>query len=63
MSGEIRRDREAHAAIDRRAVTARATSLRACCAGVVLGVIELYVERFVETRRKTFQWRIAAADV
>ena len=44
-------------------MTARATSLRAGSASVVLRVIELDVERLVETRRKIFQRRVVAADV
>ena len=63
VSGDVRGDRQADAAIDRRAVTTRAASLRARRAGVVLRVIEFHVEWLVEARRKTFQRRIVAADV
>ena len=44
-------------------MTARATSLRAGSASVVLRVIELDVERLVEARGKTLQRWIVAADV
>jgi len=63
MRREVHRDRKAHAAIDRRTMTAGTTALRARRAGVVLRVIELDVEWFVETRRKIFQRRIVTADV
>ena len=63
MSSDIRGDRQAHAAIDRGTMTTRTTALRARRAGVVLCMIELDVEWFVEARRKIFQRRIVAADV
>jgi hypothetical protein len=44
-------------------VTTGATTLRPRCACVVLRVIELHVEWFVEARRKIFQRWIVAADV
>ena len=51
---EIRGNRQSRAAIDGRAVTAGATSLRARGAGVVLRVIKLDVEALVEARGKLF---------
>jgi hypothetical protein len=63
MRREIRGDRQAGAAIDRRSMTAGTTSLRARRTGVVLRVIELDVEWLVEARRKIFQWRVVTADV
>ena len=50
-----------------RTVTTRATSLRASRAGVVLRVIELDVEWFIEARREVFQrwivcFRVCVAD-
>src|ERR1051325_7261459 len=63
MRREVRGDRKAHAAINRRTMTTRTTALRTRRAGVVLRVIELDVERLVEARRKIFQRRIVAADV
>src|SRR6185369_12317271 len=55
MSGDVRGDRQANTAIDRRSVTTRTTALRARRAGVVLRVIELHVEGLIEARRKIFQ--------
>ena len=63
MGREIRRDRQAHATIDRRTMTTRTTFLRSPQAGVVLRVIELDVERFVEARRKTLERRIVGLRV
>lgn len=63
MSFEVCRDRESCASIDGRVVTTGATSLRTRRAGVVLRVIELHVERFVEARGKTLEWWIAALRV
>jgi len=63
MRGEIRGYRKTHAAIDRRTMTTRTTALRPPRAGVVLRVIELDVEWFVEARRKVLQRRIVAADI
>ena len=44
-------------------MTTGATTLRPRGARVVLRVIELHVEWFVEARRKIFQRRIVAADI
>ena len=63
MRREVRGNRKAHAAIDRRAMTACTTSLRTSRAVHVLRVIELDVEWFVEARGKTLQRRIVAADI
>src|SRR5215213_5353149 len=63
MCGEVSRDRQSEAAIDCRAVTARAASLRTRRAGHVLRVIKLHVERLIEACRKVFEWRIVAGDI
>src|ERR1041384_1057311 len=63
MRREVRGDRKAHAAINRRTMTTRTTALRARRAGVVLRMIELDVEWLVEARRKILQRRIVAADI
>ena len=63
VCGNVRRDRQARAAIHWCVVTARATSLRARGTSVVLGVIEFDVELFVEARGKTLQRRIVARDI
>ena len=52
VRSEIRRNRQTHATVDRRTVTTRATSLRSRRARHVLSVIELHVERLIETRGK-----------
>lgn len=62
MGREIGRDRQRDAAIRRR-VTTVAALLRTSRAGVVLRVIESYVEAFVESRREILQRRIAALRV
>ena len=63
MCGEVRGNEETSAAIERCAMTARAASLRASGAGIVLRVIEFDVEGFVESNRKVFERRVVAADV
>ena len=44
-------------------MTTGAASLRSCGAGIVLRVIKLHVEWFVEAGGKIFQRRIVAANV
>ena len=44
-------------------MTTGAASLRSRGAVIMLSVVKLYVKGFVEACRKTFQWRIVAADV
>ena len=63
VSGDICRDRQSRAALERRIVTTRTAPLRARCSSVVLSVIKLDVERFVEAGREILQRRIATADV
>jgi hypothetical protein len=63
MRRDVRGYRVARAAIDRRTVTSAATALRARGAGVMLRVIKLDVEWFVEACGKILQRRIVAADV
>lgn len=60
---EVRGDREANTAIDRRIVTARASSLWPRAFVHVLRVIKLHVEWFVEACREIFEWWITGADV
>jgi hypothetical protein len=63
VSGDICGNRQSRAALDRRIVTTCTAALRARRSGIVLSVIELDVERFVEARREIPQRRIATADV
>jgi hypothetical protein len=49
VSCEIGRNRQTGASIDRRTVTAGAASLRSGGAVIVLRVVKLQVERFIET--------------
>jgi hypothetical protein len=63
VSGDICRNRQSRASLDRRIVTTRTTALRARRAGIVLSVIEFDVEGFVEAGGEILQRRIAAADV
>ena len=63
MRVEVCRDRESRASIDRSVVTTGAACLRTRRAGIVLRVIKLHIERFVEARGKIFQRRIAALGV
>ena len=49
--------------MDWRTMTTGAASLRSCRAAIVLRVVKLYVEWFVEAGWKVFQWRIVTADV
>ena len=63
MRFEVCRDRKTCASIDGRVVATGATSLRTRRARVVLRVIELHIERFVETGGKILQRWIAALRV
>lgn len=63
VRGEVRRNRKSGAPANGRAVTSGATIRRPGGVGVVLRVIELYVERFVEAGGKVFQRRIVALRV
>jgi hypothetical protein len=63
MRRDVRRNRQTHATIERRVMTARTAARRARRTGHMLCVIELDVEWFVEARGKSFQRRIVAADV
>ena len=61
VCGEIGRDRQPNAAIDRGSVTTRAAALRTCRAVVVLRVIKFHIEWFVEGGGKVLQrWIITA---
>ena len=62
MRSEIRWNRERDSAI-RRCVTAVATLRWPRVTLVVLRVVELHVEAFVETRGKILQWRISALGI
>jgi len=44
-------------------MTTGATSLRSCCTVVVLRVVKLHVEWFVEACREAFEWRIVTGRV
>ena len=63
MRFEVCGNRESRASIDRRVVATDAAGLGARCAGVVLRVVELHSEGFVEARGKILQRRIAALGV
>jgi hypothetical protein len=63
VSGDICGNRQSRAALDRRIVTTCTAALRARRSGIVLSVIELDVERFVEACREILERRIATADV
>ena len=63
VCGEIGRDRQPKAAVDRGSMTTRASALRTCRAIVVLRVIKFHVEWFVEARGKIFQRWIVSACV
>lgn len=63
MGRKVCGNRQASASIYRRIVTTGAASLRARRSGVVLSVIELNAEGFVEARREILQRRIVTADV
>src|SRR5215212_5689498 len=56
-------NRQSNAAIDGRAVTTCAAFLRTRCAGHVLSVVKLDVERLVKVCRKIFQRWIVTANV
>ena len=60
---EVGGNRESGASIHGRVMATHAAGLRARGAGIVLGVIKLHVERFVEAREKILQRRIAALRV
>jgi len=63
MRGEVGRNRKPGASIYERAVATGTTIRRARGAGVVLGVIELNVEWFVEACRKILERRVVALRV
>ena len=63
VRGEVRGDEETSAAIERCAMTTRATSLWAGGSGIVLRVIEFDVEGLVEAYGKIFERWIVAADI
>jgi len=63
VGGDVCRNRQSRASIDRRIVTTRAASLRARRSGHVLSMIKLDIERFVEARRKILQRWIVTADI
>ena len=63
MRSEIRRNRQPGASINRRTMTTGATSLRSSRTGIVLRVVKLHVEWFVEAGGKIFQGWIVAAHV
>ena len=63
VRGEVRRNRKPGASIYGRAVATGTNIRRARGAGVVLGVIELDVERFVETCRKILERRVVALSI
>ena len=63
VSSDICGNRQSRAALDRRIVTTGTAALRSSRSGIVLSVIELDVERFVEACREILQRWIVTADV